>query len=131
MARILLAEDDDSVRAFVKRALEFDGHEILPVEDGATALEVLARENGRFDLIVSDIKMPVMDGIALALNSARDYPTLPIVLMTGFADQRERAHGLDHLVRDVVLKPFTLADIRRTVGSALAIQGEGEARLAG
>lgn len=119
MARILLVEDDDSVRAFVKRALEFDGHDVTPVEDGATALEVLQRENGAFALMVSDIKMPVMDGIALALNSARDYPELPILLMTGYADQRERAHGLDQLVRDVVLKPFSLADIRLAVGKAL------------
>jgi two-component system cell cycle response regulator CpdR len=120
MARILLVEDDDSVRAFVKRALEFDGHSVIPVEDGATALEVLHREKGGFGLLVSDIKMPVMDGIALALNSARDFPSLPILLMTGYADQRERAHGLDHLVRDVVLKPFSLADIRKAVGLALA-----------
>lgn len=119
MSRILLVEDDDSVRAFVKRALEFDGHDVTSVEDGATALDVLHREHGNFALVVSDIKMPVMDGIALALNSARDFPTLPILLMTGYADQRERAHGLDHLVRDVVLKPFSLADIRRAVGKAL------------
>lgn len=121
MARILLVEDDDSVRTFVKRALEFDGHQVLPTEDGATALEVLRRENGAFDLIVSDIKMPVMDGIALALNSARDFPKLPLLLMTGYADQRERAHGLDHLVRDVVLKPFSLADIRKAVAAALGL----------
>ena len=120
MAQILLAEDDDSVRAFVKRALELDGHSVNAVEDGATALEVLEREHGRFDLLLSDIKMPIMDGIALALNAARDYPALPILLMTGFADQRERAHGLDQLVRDVVLKPFSLADIRRAVAAALA-----------
>jgi two-component system, cell cycle response regulator CpdR len=120
MARILLAEDDDSVRSFVKRALELDGHGVTAVEDGATALEILQREAGDFALLLSDIKMPVMDGIALALNAAREYPLLPILLMTGYADQRERAHGLDQLVRDVVLKPFTLADIRKAVGEVLA-----------
>lgn len=119
MARILLVEDDDSVRAFVKRALEMDGHAISTAEDGSVALETLHREAGEFDLIVSDIKMPVMDGIALALNSARDFPALPILLMTGYADQRERAHGLDQLVRDVVLKPFTLAEIRTAVKRSL------------
>ncbi len=120
MARILLAEDDDSVRAFVKRALEIDGHAVLAVEDGATALEVVGSDEGGFDLLVSDIKMPIMDGIALALNVARDKPDLPILLMTGYADQRERAHGLDQIVRDVVSKPFTLAEIRRVVGATLA-----------
>lgn len=119
MARILLTEDDDAVRAFVKRALELDGHEVLAAEDGGEALEVLTHEKGRFDLLLSDIKMPVMDGIALALATARDWPGLPILLMTGFADQRERANGLDALVHDVVTKPFSLADIRQAVRDAL------------
>ncbi|WP_106754514.1 response regulator [Pannonibacter carbonis] len=119
MARILLTEDDEAVRTFVKRALELDGHEVQAAEDGGEALEVLTRENGRFDLLLSDIKMPVMDGIALALATARDWPSLPILLMTGFADQRERANGLDALVHDVVTKPFSLADIRQAVRDAL------------
>jgi CheY-like chemotaxis protein len=130
MARILLAEDDDSVRAFVRRALELDGHSVLAVEDGSIALETLESDDGGFDLLVSDIKMPIMDGIALALNVARDKPDLPILLMTGYADQRERAHGLDQIVRDVVSKPFTLAEIRRVVGATLS--GDPEpARLVG
>ncbi|MFN4008650.1 response regulator [Pannonibacter sp.] len=119
MARILLTEDDEAVRTFVKRALELDGHEVQAAEDGGEALEVLTREAGRFDLLLSDIKMPVMDGIALALATARDWPSLPILLMTGFADQRERANGLDALVHDVVTKPFSLADIRQAVRDAL------------
>ncbi|MCE1235622.1 MAG: response regulator [Hyphomicrobiales bacterium] len=130
MARILLAEDDDSVRAFVRRALELDGHAVLAVEDGAEALETLESDRGGFDLLLSDIKMPVMDGIALALNVARDAPDLPILLMTGYADQRERAHGLDQIVRDVVSKPFTLADIRKVVAATLAGAAE-PTRLAG
>lgn len=120
MARILLTEDDEAVRTFVKRALELDGHEVQAAEDGGEALEVLTRESGRFDLLLSDIKMPVMDGIALALATARDWPSLPILLMTGFADQRERANGLDALVHDVVTKPFSLADIRQAVRDALS-----------
>ncbi|MEO0979118.1 MAG: response regulator, partial [Pseudomonadota bacterium] len=89
MSRILLTEDDDAVRSFVKRALELDGHNVSVAEDGGEAVEVLSREEGGFDLLVSDIKMPVMDGIALALHTARDFPDMPILLMTGFADQRE------------------------------------------
>lgn len=119
MACILLTEDDDSVRAFVKRALELDGHQVTEAEDGGIALEILTARQATFDLLLSDIMMPVMDGIALALAAARDFPDLPILLMTGFADQRERAFGLDSLVRDVVSKPFTLADIRIAVARAL------------
>jgi two-component system cell cycle response regulator CpdR len=131
MAHILLTEDDDSVRAFVKRALELDGHTVATAEDGGTALEILNREEGAFDLLLSDIMMPVMDGIALALAAARDFPGLTILLMTGYADQRERAHGLDALVHDVISKPFTLADIRRAVAAAVAAGPAGARRLAG
>lgn len=120
MSRILLTEDDDAVRSFVKRALELDGHTVSVAEDGGEAVEVLTRENGGFDLLVSDIKMPVMDGIALALHTARDFPDMPILLMTGFADQRERANGLDALVHDVITKPFSLADIRKAVRNAIS-----------
>lgn len=119
MARILLTEDDEAVRSFVKRALELDGHSVDVAEDGGEAVESLTREKGEFDLLVSDIKMPVMDGIALALHTARDFPDMPILLMTGFADQRERANGLDALVHDVITKPFSLADIRKAVRDAI------------
>ncbi|WP_029060774.1 response regulator [Labrenzia sp. DG1229] len=120
MARILLTEDDEAVRSFVKRALELDGHSVDVAEDGGEAVETLTREKGEFDLLVSDIKMPVMDGIALALQTARDFPDMPILLMTGFADQRERANGLDALVHDVITKPFSLVDIRKAVRDAIA-----------
>lgn len=119
MARILLAEDEDSVRGFVRRALELDGHEVTAVADGGEALDVLTGEVGAFDLLLSDIKMPVMDGISLALSAARDRPDMTILLMTGFADQRERAADLQVLIHDVVTKPFSLADIRAAVTGAL------------
>jgi two-component system, cell cycle response regulator CpdR len=119
MARILLAEDDDGVRAFVSRALAHVGHEVVEAEDGGLASEVMQEEQGRFDLLLSDIKMPVMDGIALALNVAAAWPEVTIVLMTGFADQRERAHGLDQLIYDVIAKPFTLQQVLAKVDDAL------------
>ena len=123
MARILIAEDEASVRSLVIRALELDGHTIVEAADGAEALETLNRAEGAFDLILADIKMPIMDGIALALAAARDYPKLPILLMTGYADQRERASGLEGLVHGVIPKPFTVAEIRFAVAAAL-MQGK-------
>jgi len=120
MARILVAEDEESVRLLVARALGEDGHEVVTTIDGAEALDTLQGEHGRFDLLLTDIKMPVMDGLALALSAARDYPKLPIVLMTGYADQRERASGLDSLIVDVITKPFTLAELKFSIAAALA-----------
>ena len=120
MARILIADDEESMRRLVARAIAMDGHETTTAQDGAEALEILVRNNGAYDLLLTDIKMPVMDGIALALAAARDYPRLTILLMTGFADQRERASGLDAIIYDVITKPFAVADIRTAVADALA-----------
>jgi CheY-like chemotaxis protein len=120
MTRILIADDEEAVRGLVARALQMDGHSTVTAQDGAEALEILAREAGKFDLLLTDIKMPLMDGIALALATARDFPKLTILLMTGFADQRERASGLNALIHDVIAKPFSVADIRNAVTGALA-----------
>lgn len=118
MARVLIAEDEEPVRELLRRALATDGHEVEAAPDGAAALERLSAKP--FDLLLTDIRMPIMDGIALALAAARDYPHLAIVLMTGYAGERERAQGLDALVHDVVLKPFTLAEIKQALAAALA-----------
>jgi CheY-like chemotaxis protein len=123
MARILLTDDEEAVRGFVRRALEMDGHLVTVAFDGADALDKLAEAEGDFDLLLTDIRMPMMDGIALALATARDYPALTILLMTGYADQRERAAGLEALIHDVVTKPFSLAQIRAAVADALGSEG--------
>ncbi len=119
MARILVAEDDDTLRDLVVRALNDDGHELTVATDGVAALEALNQQNSKFDLLLTDVKMPVMDGIALALAAGRDHPEVAIMLMTGFADQRERAHGLDALVHDVIAKPFSIEQIKGAVREAL------------
>lgn len=120
MARILLVDDEETVRGLLKRGLEMDGHEVVLAVDGADGIEKLEAESGAFDLVVTDIRMPIMDGIALALAAKREYPHLPILLMTGFADQRERASGLESVVEDVLTKPFSLSDLRAAVAKILA-----------
>src|SRR6202163_4762245 len=119
MARILIAEDEDALRGLIARPLLQEGHDVMTANDGAEALDVLVREQGAFELLLADIRMPVMDGIALALAAARDHPDVTILLMTGYADQRERTSGLNMLIHDVITKPFTLATIRAAVNEAL------------
>jgi len=128
MPRVLIADDEDSMRTLVARAIAMDGHETVTAQDGAEALEILTREGGAFDLLLTDIQMPIMDGIALALSAARDFPHLTILLMTGFADQRERASNLNAIAHDVITKPFSVADIRTAVAAALASRLEARSR---
>ncbi len=118
MARILITEDEDSLRRFVARALMMDGHETVEAGDGAEGLDALLA--GPFDLLLSDIRMPVMDGIELAHQAHAACPGIKILLMTGYAEQRERADDLSAKIVDVVSKPFSLPDIRKAVAAALA-----------
>jgi CheY-like chemotaxis protein len=118
MAKILITEDEDSLRSFVARALRLDGHETEEAADGAEGLEKL--KDGVYDLLLSDIRMPVMDGIELAHQAKSAFPALKILLMTGYAEQRERADDLAEKIVDVVSKPFALPDIRKAVARALA-----------
>ena len=108
------------MRRLVARAIAMDGHDTVTAQDGAEALDILTRDNGAFDLLLTDIQMPVMDGIALALSAKRDFPDLTILLMTGYAAQRERASNLNAIAHDVISKPFSVADIRTAVADALA-----------
>lgn len=118
MARILITEDEESLRRFVARALRLDGHETFEAGDGAEGLEKL--DEGSYDLLLSDIRMPVMDGIELAHQASARFPQMKILLMTGYAEQRERADDLASKIVDVVPKPFALPDIRKAVARALA-----------
>ena len=126
MAKILLTEDDEAVRMFVARALDMDGHDVVMAEDGEDGFDRLQEHDGAFDLLLSDIKMPFMDGIELASNAAALYPDLKIMFMTGYADQRERADNLNNAVLDVVSKPFTLNQIRDCVRRALHQASTGQ-----
>ncbi len=118
MAKILVAEDSVAMREFVARALSQDGHVVRTVEDGLKALSALAAE--RYDLVLADILMPELDGIELALKVAKDHPEVPILLMTGYPAERQRAHNLDALIDEVIAKPFTLHDVCAAARRVLA-----------
>ena len=83
MARILLAEDDDSLRGFLSRALERAGHEVAACENGDDAIDAL--DDGPWDLLLTDIVMPGADGIEVARVAAQRQPGLRIMFITGFA----------------------------------------------
>lgn len=115
---ILVADDEPSVRQFVERALNYAGYAVTAVPDGNAALSALEKRS--YDLLLTDIVMPDLDGIALALKVSKDYPATRILMMSGYANQRQRAHNLDCLAHEVISKPFTLEEITRRIAHALA-----------
>ena len=120
MARILLADDDAATRALIERALGVDGHVVTSTQDGAEALERL-QAPGTFDLLISDVQMPAVDGIALAEKGLAVQPKLKVLLISGFADELDRAEHLrKRKIARLVAKPITLEGIRAAVRAALS-----------
>lgn len=120
MARILLADDDAATRDLVQRALATDGHAVTPTQDGAEALDALRAAPGGFDLLISDVQMPALDGVALVEQGLAAAPGLRAILMSGFAGELDRADHLKGKIATVISKPFTLDEIRTAVRAALA-----------
>ncbi len=105
------------MREFVVRALQTTGATIKAVPDGQAALDALAAE--KFDVLITDIVMPNVDGIALALKAVRQYPDLRIIMISGYAQERMRAHNLDALVHRIIAKPFSLEEICEAVQNVM------------
>ena len=116
--RILLAEDDDSMRGFLERALGKAGYEVMAFANGKEAFERLKEEP--FTLLLTDIVMPQMDGIELARRASELDPELKIMFITGFA--AVTLNGNNHPPKDarVLSKPFHLKDLVREIDRLLA-----------
>jgi two-component system cell cycle response regulator CpdR len=119
MARILLADDDAAARDLVQRALASDGHSVTCTQDGVEALEQLQSASVQFDVLIADVQMPGIDGIALAEKSLNLQPKLRVILISGYADELDRAEHLKGKVARVAAKPVTLEGIRAAVRAAL------------
>lgn len=119
MARILLADDDQGSLDFVRRALEMDGHAVTPTQDGNEALEQL-KSAGGFDVLVTDVNMPGLNGIALAETALDVAPGIRLVLMSGFSEVLDGAKGLEAQGARLITKPFPIDKIRAEVRAVLA-----------
>ena len=118
MARILLAEDDDDLRRFLVKALEKAGHAVTSFGEGASAYEEIKQTT--FDLLLTDIVMPEMDGIELARRAAELDPALKIMFITGFAAVALNPDSKAPKDAKVLSKPFHLRDLVDEVNRLMA-----------
>jgi two-component system cell cycle response regulator CpdR len=117
MPRILLAEDDDSLRGFLARALERAGYEVTACADGEEAVAVLDQD---WDLLLTDIVMPGIDGIEVARQAAALHPELRIMFITGFAAVALAAGNQAPAGAKVLSKPIHLREIVSEVERMIA-----------
>ena len=117
MPRILLAEDDDSLRGFLARALERAGYEVTACADGD---EAAAKLDQPWDLLLTDIVMPGLDGIEVARQAAAKHPGLRIMFITGFAAVALAAHDKAPAGAKVLSKPIHLREIVSEVERMIA-----------
>jgi CheY-like chemotaxis protein len=117
MNKILVVDDEKNIRDCVSMVLSFMGFEVAAASSGNEGLNLFLKSS--FDLVLTDLQMPDMDGWALAFNIKEESPDTPVVLMTG----EERGSVLERLkgscVDSVVFKPLLLEDIQKTVQNAL------------
>lgn len=109
MARILLAEDDESLRGFLCKALEKAGHDVIDVPDGDEAWEAL--QGTAYDLLLTDIVMPGLDGVELAKKASSLDPAMKVMFITGFAAVALNPANQAPSAAKVLSKPFHLRDL--------------------
>ncbi len=118
MAQILLAEDDDSMRNFLTLALSRAGHTVTATQDGLEALTEL-EQNDHFQLLLTDIVMPGMDGIELSQLANKKRPALKIMFITGFSAMAMGQETANQPKARIMSKPFHLNDLVSNVDSLL------------
>ena len=115
MARVLLAEDDAAMLDMVKRALASDGHTVFAAQDGQEALDLLNAPGAAFDVMLTDIHMPSVNGVELAGKAMALLPKLKIVLMSAFAEGVTLPDALKPHIVKVLSKPLALDQVRSAV----------------
>jgi two-component system cell cycle sensor histidine kinase/response regulator CckA len=117
--RVLVADDDPNVREIIARLLEEEGYEVILARHGGEALD-LVRGGQRFDLLITDIRMPVVGGWELSGRLRDQWPTLPVLYISGFDVELTRDAGMDRRSSVFLRKPFDLDELSRLVSRLLS-----------
>jgi two-component system cell cycle sensor histidine kinase/response regulator CckA len=113
--KVLLVDDDDMVRALVMKTLEMLGYHVLEASDGVNALNVCENANGEFDLLLTDVIMPNMNGGELAREIQKKYPLIKILFMSGYTDDRLTLQNLLEGNVNFIEKPLSMENISSSV----------------
>ena len=117
--KILIAEDERNLRRVLRAMLVREGYEVTEAADGAQAASFLAANPNRTDVLISDIRMPKMDGLALFRHCRERHPSLPVILVTAYGTIGDAVEAIRSGAFDYITKPFDEAELLRVVGNAV------------
>jgi DNA-binding response OmpR family regulator len=118
--RILFIDDDRALATIMKFMIEIIGHEVITVSRGSSAINLLKLNPERFDLVITDLNMPYMNGIELSKALLNIQPGLPIILCTGSRETVDEESTNESGIKKVLAKPFSIKELEATVNQVLA-----------
>lgn len=120
MYRILMVDDEEKIRAIVRKYAEFEGNEVVEAADGMEAVKLAKSQD--FDIIILDIMMPELDGFS-ACKEIRKYKDTPVIMLSARGEEYDRIHGFELGIDDYVVKPFSPKELMMRVGAILRRRG--------
>ena len=120
MYRILMVDDEEKIRAIVRKYAEFEGKEVVEAADGMEAVKLAKSQD--FDIIILDIMMPELDGFS-ACKEIRKYKDTPVIMLSARGEEYDRIHGFELGIDDYVVKPFSPKELMMRVGAILKRRG--------
>ena len=118
---VLVVDDEPDVRKVVRMTLEKAGYDVLEAEDGEKAIEEVKKDENSLllNLIITDIRMPNMNGIDVINYYRKEWPSVPLIVLTGFPDLDMATSMLQHGISDYLVKPVEAEKLRASVAKAL------------
>jgi len=116
MYKILVVDDEDKIRALIKKYAEFEGHQITEAENGIRALELCAKNS--YDIVIMDIMMPELDGFS-AVKELHKTNDVPVIMLSARGEEYDRIHGFESGVDDYVVKPFSPRELMLRIDAVL------------
>ncbi|MDL2324205.1 response regulator transcription factor [Ruminococcaceae bacterium OttesenSCG-928-A16] len=120
MAKILMVDDEEKIRALVKKYAVFDGYEVAEAENGMAAIQCCKQQE--FDLIIMDVMMPELDGFS-TVKEIRKFSRVPVIMLSARGEEYDRIHGFETGVDDYVVKPFSPKELMMRVAAVLSRAG--------
>lgn len=117
-SRVLVVDDEDALRTVLSSELSSSGYDVSTAADGDEAITTL--QNKKFDLVLLDIKMPKVDGFEVLRFIKKNFPTIKVIMLTGFADLKNAIESKKHGAEDFVSKPYDLVDLLTTIERVLS-----------